>query len=93
MLVQFFALLVQLGQVHFFCFVGALLALASGKAERRQVHFFVLLVHLRQVHPLKDLYAERLLVELNALPTNIIVNEALVCQLVRRAVVQCTVGE
>ena len=23
---------------HFFCFVGALLALASGKAERRQVH-------------------------------------------------------
>ena len=71
MLVQFFALLVQLGQVH----------------------FFVLLVHLRQVHPLKDLYAERLLVELNALPTNIIVNEALVCQLVRRAVVQYTVGE
>ena len=70
MLVQFFALLVQLGQVH----------------------FFALLVHLRQVHPLdmhplKNLYAERLLVELNALPTNIIVNEALVCQFVRRAVV------
>ena len=86
MLVQFFALLVQLGQVHFFCFVGALLALASGKAERRQVHPL-------DMHPLKNLYAERLLVELNALPTNIIVNEATVCQLVRRAVVQCTVGE
>ena len=83
MLVQFFALLVQLGQVHFFVLLVYL----------RQVHFFVLLVHLRQVHPLKDLYAERLLVELNALPTNIIVDEALVCQFVRRAVVQCTVGE
>ena len=83
MLVQFFALLVQLGQVHFFVLLVHL----------RQVHFFVLLVHLRQVHPLKDLYAERLLVELNALPTNIIINEATVCQLVRCAVVQCTVGE
>ena len=71
MLVQFFALLVQLGQVH----------------------FFALLVHLRQVHPLKNLYAERLLVELNALSTYIFVDEATVCQFVRRAVVQCTVGE
>ena len=37
-----FALLVQRRQVHPLyvrcCFVGALLALASGKAERRQVH-------------------------------------------------------
>ena len=54
------ALLVHLRQVHPLCvcccFVGALLALASGKAERRQVHPLVcvgaLLVHLRQVHPL-----------------------------------------
>ena len=47
------------------CLVGALLALASGKAERRQVHtlkvlnfvgeyaLLALLVHLRQVHPLR----------------------------------------
>ena len=49
--------------MHFYL-VGAVLALASGKAERRQLHpltiHFLLtwrtttwLVHLRQVHPLK----------------------------------------
>ena len=40
------------------CFVGALLALASGKAERRQVHplgiaLLALLVQRRQLHPLE----------------------------------------
>jgi len=40
MLVQFFALLVQLGQVHFFVLLVYL----------RQVHFFALLVHLIQVY-------------------------------------------
>ena len=40
------------------CFIGALLALASGKAERRQVHpleiaLLALLVQRRQLHPLE----------------------------------------
>ena len=44
------------------CFVGAVLALASGKAERRQLHpltaclvgaLLAWLVQLRQLHPLK----------------------------------------
>ena len=38
--------------VDAFCFVGAVLALASGKAERRQLHHSALLVQLRQLHPL-----------------------------------------
>ena len=40
-----------------FCFVGAVLALASGKAERRQLHHSALLVQLRQLHPLKILFS------------------------------------
>ena len=43
--------------VDAFCFVGAVLALASGKAERRQLHHSALLVQLRQLHPLKILFS------------------------------------